>query len=93
MSACATTPADAGRRVTAPDRADPPPVRELRATPRIATSIPRAVAPSNPAPSAPSTPTKVPLSALSRKATVAANQKRGLDLKFPDGTSQMTVSF
>ncbi len=47
-------------------RVDALPVRELRATPRSATSIPRAVAPSNPAPSAPSTPTKVPFRPPSR---------------------------
>lgn len=35
----------------------------------------------------------IPLSSLDRKATLAANQKRGLDLKIPTGGSQMTLSF
>lgn len=35
----------------------------------------------------------IPLSALDRKATVAENQKRGLDLKIPTSQSQMTLSF
>jgi hypothetical protein len=35
----------------------------------------------------------IPLTAIDREATVTANRKRGLDLKFPDGSSQMTISF
>jgi len=38
-------------------------------------------------------PQTIPLTALNREATIAANQKRGLDLKFPNSTSQMTISF
>ena len=38
-------------------------------------------------------PQTIPLSAVNREATTAANQKRGLNLKFPNSTSQMTISF
>ena len=38
-------------------------------------------------------PQTIPLSAVNREATVAANQKRGLSLKFPNSTSQMMISF
>jgi hypothetical protein len=35
----------------------------------------------------------IPLSSLDRKATEAANQKRGVNLKIPTSGSQMTLSF
>lgn len=35
----------------------------------------------------------IPLTALDRKATVAENQKRGIDLKIPTSQSQITLSF
>ncbi len=35
----------------------------------------------------------IPLSSLDRNATEAANRKRGVDLKIPTSTSQMTLSF
>jgi hypothetical protein len=38
-------------------------------------------------------PQTIPLSALNREATIAANHKRGLNLMFPSSTSQMTISF
>jgi len=38
-------------------------------------------------------PQTIPLSALNRDATIAANQHRGVNLKFPNSPSQMTISF
>ncbi len=35
----------------------------------------------------------IPMSALNRNATVDANRQRGVDLRLPDGKSQMTLSF
>lgn len=35
----------------------------------------------------------IPLNTLDRKATVAENQKRGIDLKIPTSQSQITLSF
>ena len=38
-------------------------------------------------------PQTIPLTALNRDATIAANEKRGINLKFPNSPSQMTISF
>lgn len=38
-------------------------------------------------------PQTIPLVALNREATITANQKRGLNVKFPNSPSQMTISF
>jgi len=35
----------------------------------------------------------IPMSALDRNATVAANRQRGVELRLPDGKSQITLSF
>jgi hypothetical protein len=35
----------------------------------------------------------IPLTAINQQATIIANQKRGLNLKFPTSMSQMTISF
>lgn len=35
----------------------------------------------------------IPMSALNRNATVAANRERGIELQLPDGKSQITLSF
>lgn len=35
----------------------------------------------------------IPMSALNRSATVAANRERGIELQLPDGKSQITLSF